>query len=717
MNSNHQRNHKKRCKPCAIGLMRRSLSVTLAVGVCVGTVLPCAYAQMLDTVKPVRGQVAISRDVNIAAANEKVSLNLRDANLRDVLQALAAQGKFNIILDESVEGTLTVDIKNIPVNKALEYIFTVANLSYSKDGNTVIVATKEKAEEKNLTAKTFKAIPVLYKDAALLATQLNDTIFKVPRPGSSTTALAAYDGDTNSLLIMGTDADIKLAISALRELDVPRNRRVYHIKHNRPNYVAQVLASTFFQTVGGGTVGNGGTSTSGTSSTSTVGTSTATSGAMGGVGGNTTSTGSGAIGGSSSNTTGGGTPTTVDAFTIGGVTFIPEPISSTLTVLATEEQLALIDSIIDQVDVRRPQVEIEVSLVEIQNSDLKVFAPMWNSFSFGKESMFTINGLDADGNRTGINTFSFNRNNFPPSKHFVSGFTINNSHKTIRGKVLANPTVVAMDGTASEINITDQVANVFQTTTIQNNTVTITNTITTQDAGVKVTLTPTIYNDGSVELKLQPEVSQPLRQVKVGDASQTLLSKRSLNLQGVRIKDGQTLVIGGLLRETTNLDIDKVPGLDKLPIVRAMFNATNANNKERTELVLMVTPHILKEPAVSYFEKNSAKYNNPNQGQIQPVSLPKFIVPSDGDNQNITPATSSSASPEKSQEPARQALLPPKKEIAAPVESVQVSRAFSIPNQQQAGPQQVRQQKKSFKSTTPTGALPRLELMEEVLKN
>ena len=73
------------------------------------------------------------------------------------------------------------------------------------------------------------------------------------------------------------------------------------------------------------------------------------------------------------------------------------------------------------------------------------------------------------------------------------------------------------------------------------------------------------------------------------------------------MKDGQTLAIGGLLRDTRNESWDKIPGLANLPIVGAMFRATTSsgNKTERTELVVLVTPHILKEEVNSpYFDGN-----------------------------------------------------------------------------------------------------------------
>lgn len=644
-------------------LVRKTLALLLASSIGLASTGIGAFAQVLDTsAKPVRGQVSIARDVNIAANGDKVSLNMRDASLRDVLNMLAEQGKFNLIMDDSVDGTLTVDIKDISINKALEYIFTVSDLSYTKDGNTIIVAAKDSAEKKNLNAKTFKAIPVLYKAANTIANQLNSTIFKVSRPGGSSTAVAASDADSNSLLIIGTESDLKLVADALRELDVPRNRKVYQIRHNQPSYVAQVLAANFFTSNnnnnGSGNNGsNNGNNNNGSNNGTNGNMSNNNSNSFGGGGGTGTGTTGGNFG-SAGGTTGGtgtttgGTGTTgsngstngsggsnngqnngLNTFTTGGVTFISEPVSATLTVLGTEEQLALIDSLIDHVDVRRPQAVIEVSLVELQNTDRRSLKPVLGALNLGKEVQLTLNN-------NGVSTFLFNHanNNYGSTgntsgikqNNILSSFGVTNSSGNTKNRVLANPTIVAMDGTSSTITITDQIPTVTQTvTTTATGPVTATN-ITTQDAGVTLSLTPQINNDGSIILTLSPEVSQPAGTVSTDTASTVLISKRTLNIGGVRVQDGETLVIGGLIREGERLDMTKVPGLDKLPIVSAMFRSINSHDKDKTELVLMVTPHILKEDAVTYFQNaQSGKFKNPNQGQggMQPVSLPKFIGP------------------------------------------------------------------------------------------
>jgi type II secretory pathway component GspD/PulD (secretin) len=663
----HSQSNKNNALESVSALAKPVMSWMLASGLLL-LPLQAAYSQALDTSIPnaVQAQVSISRDVVATPSKEVVSLNLRNAELSDVLNILAEQGHFNVLIGESVKGKLTIDIKNVSINKALEYIFTVADLGYTRDGNTIIVASKTDAQSKYLNAKTLRAIPIHYKDASTIAKTLNDTIFKATRPDAGSTTLASYDAGSNSILVLGSETDFKLVNQALHELDRPRNRKVYNIRHSTPGYVATVLAANFFnpQSSGSGTTtaggGAGAASGSPTAATGATGASAgASGGAAGAAAGGSTGGGAGATGGSAGGASGGAAGATGGAaggasggggaaaaptlsnFTVGGVTFIAEPISATLTVLATQEQMNLIDSIISHVDVKRPQAEIEVSLVEIQNSDLRSFRPIYGQMILGKETGLTLNQLDSTGNPTGTNLFTFNRNNIsafvPRNLNPLSTLNIRQSTQNTKGKILANPTIVALDGQSSTITITDQIPNISQTATTNGvSAPVLTTSITTQDAGITLTLTPTITNDGSIVLNLQPEVSQPSRIVSSGTVSTTLISKRTLSLNGVRVHDGQTLVIGGLLRETSQLDVNRVPGLDKLPIISAMFRAINSNNKDKTELVLMVTPHILNEDAVTYFDSGSGPSSttpqgepsvsnlNRTRGNIIPAALPSF---------------------------------------------------------------------------------------------
>ena len=627
-----------RKQPFPIHSIKQALSLVMITGLLTANSALYALAEttpvktqpMLDTSTldnaPVKGQVTIARDVNIAG-NQAVSVNMRDADLRDVLNLMARQGNFNIVLDPSVQGTLTVDITNVSINKALEYIFTVSDLSYAKDGNTLLVASSQAAETKNMTAKTLKAIPVLYRSAEIVADKLNKTIFSIQRPGGSKEAVMDFDATSNSLLVMGSENDIRMVADALREIDLPPNRKVYTIRHSQPRSVAEMIAANFF---------GFGSATGGTSGGSGGGAAGGGAGGGGAAGGGGGAAGGGG-GGAAQIQPGASIP--ADVLEAGGVKFISDVMSGTLTVLGTAEQIALIDSIIEQVDTKRPQVAIEVALVEVSLNHIKRFVPQYGNMRFGE---FTLNLLPGGGalNQLGwsdVGSAVLGTTRPDGGDSFLPSFLLDQENSNTKNKILANPTIVTVDGQQANIEITDDFPIRSQTVVPNAGGIPIvTNQISTVQAGVTLNVTPLINNDGSVSLNLQPTVNQFLQTAGDALANTPLFANRSMTLTSVRINDGQTLIIGGLVRETKSLNTEKMPILSDLPIIGAMFRAAGANvdgnRQTKTELVLMVTPHILKEQGVQYFNDHpgvSPQYNNPNYGTVQPVSLPKYTGNSD----------------------------------------------------------------------------------------
>ncbi len=126
------------------------------------------------------------------------------------------------------------------------------------------------------------------------------------------------------------------------------------------------------------------------------------------------------------------------------------------------------------------------------------------------------------------------------------------------------------------------------------------------DQGIKVNITPFISPDGYVTLDIAPEyaveagrVTTPVfddaGKVVAEDLQATLLSRRNLDLKSVRIKDGETLVIGGMINEKESKIVKKVPILGDLPVVGSLFRSSSVS-KKKEEMIIMITPKIIYEP-------------------------------------------------------------------------------------------------------------------------
>lgn len=175
------------------------------------------------------------------------------------------------------------------------------------------------------------------------------------------------------------------------------------------------------------------------------------------------------------------------------------------------------------------------------------------------------------------------------------------------GRVLANPKIMITNGKKSVIDLQeDYVKSVKSEFSTQQMGLVSTPIITrtyeiADDAGIKIEMMPFISLDGYVTLNVRPDYATIKERVQApttlgGVTSMelvaTLLQKRNLELNNLRIKDGETLVIGGMIKEGEVQTISKIPVLGDLPLIGVFFRSS-INTKEKSELVIMLTPHII----------------------------------------------------------------------------------------------------------------------------
>jgi len=163
-----------------------------------------------------------------------------------------------------------------------------------------------------------------------------------------------------------------------------------------------------------------------------------------------------------------------------------------------------------------------------------------------------------------------------------------------KAKILANPSVTVSENTEALITLADEV--VHKVTTTVSLGVVSTN-VELVKAGIFLNVLPRVTEDGFIMLRLRPQVSAPLGGPQTfagGAVIVTLLNIREIITQEVRVKNGQTLVIGGMFTERETATLSKVPYLAEAPILGALFR-NSIKGRNRVELMLMITPKIVEE--------------------------------------------------------------------------------------------------------------------------
>jgi type II secretion system protein D len=164
-------------------------------------------------------------------------------------------------------------------------------------------------------------------------------------------------------------------------------------------------------------------------------------------------------------------------------------------------------------------------------------------------------------------------------------------------KLVASPRIVTVNNQKAKINV----GQVIPIATYERDTTTGNWAITgweSQNVGVNLEVTPQISPDGHIKLQLKPEVSNIISYIGEGQNQRPITSSRTAETE-VIVKDGETVVIGGLVKEKQSSTVNKVPFLGNLPFIGKLFTnkslGSDAEPQEKTDLLIFVTATILKD--------------------------------------------------------------------------------------------------------------------------
>ncbi|MDD3906279.1 MAG: TonB family protein [Candidatus Omnitrophica bacterium] len=159
--------------------------------------------------------------------------------------------------------------------------------------------------------------------------------------------------------------------------------------------------------------------------------------------------------------------------------------------------------------------------------------------------------------------------------------------------LLSSPRITALNNQEAKILV--GVSQPYATNTVTQTTglATTATNLTFIDIGVKLYVTPTINKDGFVTMKIKPEVSSSTDNYTYGSPSTTVPIVQTTQAEtSVTVKDGTTIIIGGLIKDERTSTVDKIPVLGDIPIIGKAFQKTN-DRVQKQELVVFLTPHIV----------------------------------------------------------------------------------------------------------------------------
>ena len=271
-----------------------------------------------------------------------------------------------------------------------------------------------------------------------------------------------------------------------------------------------------------------------------------------------------------------------------------------LIVKDTPDAIRLIERLIDSVDLSEPEVMLEVEVLEVQRNRLREFGVDWpDSIGYGQlqsqattttivngvtQSVTTPGGALAAGyvdlrNRTGLTSFVAN-----------PGIKLNMLGQNSDTNVLANPRIRVKNREKAKIHIGEKLP-VFTTTSTAN--VGVSASVSYLDVGIKLDVEPNVSLDDEVSIKIGLEVSSIVKEVTGPTNSLAYqVGTRSAGTT-LRLKNGETQVLAGLINDEERKSTNHIPGIGELPLLNRIFG-TQKDTSTKTEIVLLITPRIVR---------------------------------------------------------------------------------------------------------------------------
>lgn len=557
----------------------------------------CAFAAL----PPITVTAQETAKRQTAAKAPLVSLDFEDANVRTVIAQIARKGKLTVKFADSVSGTVTVHLQNHKALDALEIVAEMAELSARRVGDTYIVAPRDEmraillkegqtrkiallrvtpASAEVLLERAFPDLSVTAGDRAVDITGASDDLDRAElmirradqglhpedagtqervkvanmKPEEAAHALVRMlpgldvRVEGQELLISGAADDIAAAKRRLAVIDTKDGSdtqfRIYYV-----NYVATTqLIDMVSKAVKNVEIFNGPDSFL------------------------PSKPGFNPI--SNSISKGSLRADAVEAKDYAGKK------SASLLIKGPADAVEQAIKILTLMDVSPTQMLIDVRIVETspQFASHLGIDWTWNNITFSERGKTNAGATGYDTGPVGIGTFK--RSPFNPVANLNALIT------NQKVKILANPQIAVLNDQDASIFIGDQIR--FETTAETSPQTGTTFTTVETPIGIILLVHPRANDDGYITLHVQPVISVltgftgTLPQNSVREAETTL-----------RVHDGDTFVLGGLIRETTQVNQSRIPLLGDLPLLGRLFRS-DSKSKLRTEVMVFVTVHIIR---------------------------------------------------------------------------------------------------------------------------
>ena len=467
----------------------------------------------------------VSEDIE-KRLTRKITLDVRDMNVIDVIKFLALKGDFNVVASRNVSGRVTLYLKSVTIRDVLDIVLAANNLAMAFQSDIVYIMPEgdyELAYGKKYNDKSTVTIVQLHYAKPSYVLSALDSI-------KSTLGKIIIDEDTGSVVMIDTPETIDKMKKAIERMESPLETYIYTLQYAKADVLAEKLKAR------------------------------------------------------------------IDANAVGSI--VADERSNQLIIRALPGRREEVEAMIKSLDSKTKEVLIEGRVIQV------TFKPMLDV------------GIDWDMNFTDSEDTEIQKLTFKNVFLNESGLASSDNLKTFFGKmaigninvdhfqvslralkqvsdtkILSNPKLLVTNNEEARIHIGDTVPYIISTTSGTGDNAITSEDVRFVDVGLKLLVTPTINDDGFVSMRLRPEISTVVAKITSKGGGIPQVNKTEVETS-VMVKDGNTIILGGLKKDDRSSTRKGLPFLMDIPIIGNIFGA-KSDSITSSEIIIFITPHIV----------------------------------------------------------------------------------------------------------------------------
>ncbi|HQO58461.1 MAG TPA: secretin N-terminal domain-containing protein [Candidatus Omnitrophota bacterium] len=488
----------------------------------------------------------------------KITLDVREMSVIDVLKFLAMNGNFNLVTHGTIQGRATFYLKSVSIKDALDIAILSSRLAYVVENDIIRVMTDQEYEltygKKFSDNSVIEIVQLKYAKPSYVLAALENI--------KSALGRIIIDEDTGSVVMIDSKATVEKMKESIEDMERPLEPIVYTLQYAKADVVAEKLRAR------------------------------------------------------------------IDAHSVGTITV--DERTNQLIVRAFPERRKEIEELIISLDKPTQEVLVEARVLQVVFKPQEDYGIDWqldfrdSKYDILRRMSVSNILMNEDSLSSGDNLFS------KYARYAVGNFDVNKFELAIRAlksvndtKILSNPKLLVTNNEEAKIHVGDTVPYIISTTSGTGDNAITSEDVRFVDVGLKLNVRPTINSEGYVTMVLKPEISTVVGSIESQGGGIPQVNKTLVETT-VMVKDGMTIVLGGLKKENKVYVRTGVPVLMDIPFVKRLFSS-ESNAIEATEIVIFITPHIVSgdTPHDDYkgHIKPEADYGAENRSSPNPVGL------------------------------------------------------------------------------------------------